>query len=141
MRIESILAQGLQTAPAAIALGADSPLLTSDHLAIALRSLEHADAVIGPCDDGGFYLLGVHTCPDGLLDQIAWSCERTLQQTQERLQTAGMQVETIGPSFDIDNVSDLHRLYTELGALPGEVAPHTRHWFQEVSWSASSFRP
>ncbi len=66
-RIEGILQRALEIAPAAIALGADTPLLTAHHLAEAMEQLESGNAVLGPCDDGGFYLLGLRSCPGGVL--------------------------------------------------------------------------
>src|SRR5437764_3179133 len=57
-RIESILQRGIKIAPAAIALGADSPLLSARDLKQAVQELASGNAVLGPCEDGGFYLLG-----------------------------------------------------------------------------------
>jgi hypothetical protein len=41
---------------------------------------------------------------------------------------------------DIDALADLERLRDELQSLPHDVAPQTRKWFDETSWSASSFQ-
>ena len=65
-RIERILTRALLQAPAAIAVGADSPTLTAAHLAAALDALKTNDAVLGPSMDGGFYLLGLRKCRPGL---------------------------------------------------------------------------
>lgn len=137
LRIECILRRGLETARAAIALGADTPLVTSAHLIQAIDCLKSGDAVIGPCDDGGFYLLGMRCCPPSLLAGINWSTEHTLRETELRLRAHGMNAARISTVFDVDNVADLQRLCSELRKLPSEVAPQTRQWLDETTWSAS----
>ncbi len=136
-RIEGILRRGLATAPAAIALGADSPLLTSAHLEEAVECLTDRDAVLGPCEDGGFYLLGVHHCPPGLFADLPWSREDTCERTSHRLEMNGMSVGRISSLFDVDTIAELEQLREQLEHLPLEIAPETRRWFAESSWSAS----
>jgi rSAM/selenodomain-associated transferase 1 len=133
-RIESILGCGLGIAPAVIALGADTPLFTHSHLADVLEQLESGNAVLGPCDDGGFFLLALHSCPPGLLAGIPWSCERTCDATEMRLRSCGMQVARIRSSFDIDMPADVHRLRRELADLPPEIAPRTRKLLDAREW-------
>ncbi len=136
-RIESILRRGLTTASAVIALGADSPLLTRTHIDEAIEFLGAGHAVLGPTDDGGFYLLGVCDCPHGMLADVPWSSEETCEQTRLRLQTYGMSVATVKSSFDIDTIAELERLRDELDHLPKEIAPQTRAWLADTLWSAS----
>ena len=136
-RIESILRRGLQSAPAAIALGADSPLLTPTHLQQALESLATDDAVLGPSEDGGFYLLGMHHCPPGVLADLPWSSEETCARTEQRLRSHGMSVATIPSLSDVDTVADLEQLRGQLAVASPDIAPQTRSWLSETSWSAS----
>jgi len=133
-RIESILQRGLGITPAAIALGADTPLLTRCDLANAMEQLESGNAVLGPCDDGGFYLLGLHSCSSGLLAGIPWSCRYTCAATEARLGSHGMKVARIRSSFDIDTAADVHRLRRELEDLPPEIAPRTRKLLDALEW-------
>jgi len=133
-RIESILQRGLGITPAAIALGADTPLLTRCDLAEAMEQLESGNAVLGPCDDGGFYLLGVRSCSSGLLAGIPWSCPHTCAATEARLNSHGMKVARIRSSFDIDTPADVHRLWRELHNLSPEIAPRTRKVLDAVEW-------
>jgi len=137
LRIECILRRGLETAAAVIALGADTPLVTVVHLRQAIDCLKSGDAVVGPCDDGGFYLLGVRRCPPGLLFGINWSTEHTLRETELRLRAHAMNTARIPTVFDVDTVADLQRLCSELRNLPPEIAPQTRQWLDETAWSAS----
>ncbi|MDQ2774100.1 MAG: TIGR04282 family arsenosugar biosynthesis glycosyltransferase [Acidobacteriota bacterium] len=137
-RIEQILRRGLSDAPAAIALGADSPLLTPAHVNDALHQLETSDAVIGPCCDGGFYLLGLHHCPPGLLQNVPWSTAETCEKTARQLRSQGMSVCQLEVLSDVDTLPDLHALYNLMQEAPPEIAPFTRQWFaREFEWLAS----
>lgn len=136
-RIEGILRRGLEIAPAAIALGADSPLVTSCDLSQAIEKLASGNAVLGPCEDGGFYLLGLNSCPHGVLAAIPWSCEVTCDATESQLTSIGMKVTRIRAGFDIDTPADIQQLRRELDCVPPEVAPRTRKWLDEIAWSAS----
>ena len=140
LRIESILQRALCDAPAAIALGADSPLVITRHLRDAINRLESSDAVIGPSRDGGFYLLGVRRCPCGLLQNLPWSTAETAQRTQDRLQLHQMSVSELETLLDVDTPDDIQSLYSELSTASPVIAPATRQWLREFQWSASSFR-
>jgi hypothetical protein len=143
-RIESILRRALREAPAAIALGADSPLVTANHLRKAFQELRYADSVIGPSCDGGFYLLGLRRCPSGLLQRLPWSTAETRQKTEERLYSQGMIIGRLETLSDIDTLADLQSLHAQLQIASPGIAPATRQWFtehssflRELQWSAS----
>lgn len=110
------LARGIQKAlddegaPWVIAIGADSPGMPSSLLSGAIRALDEADSVLGPCDDGGFYLLGLRRCPAGLLDDLPWSEATTFGATLARLRERGLTTAILGAFFDIDRPDDIERL-------------------------------
>jgi hypothetical protein len=99
--------------------------------------LETHDAVVGPADDGGFYWLAVRRCPEGLLDEVTWSCATTCEQTRGRLARAGMRVATLRSRFDVDTPADLSRLAHYLRATP-EAMPHTRSFLASAANRAIS---
>ncbi|WP_224241788.1 TIGR04282 family arsenosugar biosynthesis glycosyltransferase [Hyalangium gracile] len=115
-RMETILHRGMQVCPAVMALGADSPGLPRACLEAAHAALADADAVFGPSEDGGFYLLGLRRLPVGALANLPWSQAETLARTEERLKSLGLTVARVEPFFDVDVPADLERLETELGA-------------------------
>lgn len=123
-RIERVLRRALAAAPFAIALGADTPGLPPSFLALARARLEVSRAVIGPCDDGGFYLLGLCGCPEGLLEGVPWSSAETYAATLERLRAFGLEPALLPTWFDVDTPADLERL-RELLASGRANAPHT----------------
>ena len=123
-RIERILTRALTQAPLAMVLGADSPGLPASFLERAREALQSADAVLGPCDDGGFYLLGVRECPAGLLAGIPWSQSSTFKCTLDRLNEGGLKTIVLDPWYDIDRPEDLEYLCNQF-ARRAIVAPNT----------------
>jgi rSAM/selenodomain-associated transferase 1 len=109
-RLQRVFRRALAEAPLAFAVGSDSPGLPPTRLDHARCALAHADAVLGPCEDGGFYLLGLRRCPEGLLEQLPWSSQDTFHRTRERLERAGLAPVLLPPWFDIDEMPDLDRL-------------------------------
>ena len=109
-RLERVLRRALQTYPFAIAIGTDIPGLPLSRLDDAREALHTADAVIGPADDGGFYLIGVSACPHGLLDSVPWSAPDTCACTLDRLAQHHLNTTVIDSWFDVDEPADLEAL-------------------------------
>lgn len=132
-RMERVLERALSTSSRALALGADSPGLPLAFISEALSSLQAYDAVLGPADDGGFYLLGLRACPAGLLTGLPWSAPDTRERTVERLRSHRLDVSLLRSWFDVDTVADLTRLSRMLAT--GEVvAPATAQALRQLSW-------
>jgi len=91
-------------------LGADTPGLPRALLEQARVALQDADAVVGPGCDGGFYLLGLRHCPEGLLEGLPWSQTNTLDALLERLEQFQLETRSIESWFDVDHPEDLERL-------------------------------
>lgn len=123
-RLERVFNQGLRDGAAVVALGADSPGLPLTHLQAAIDLLPAHDAVIGPADDGGFYLLGLRSCPQRLFDDIALSTSSACSEVVSALRRRGLSVHTLPSWFDVDEPDDLRRLAQWLGHNP-ERAPQT----------------
>lgn len=115
-RIERVLRRALGSAPRAIAMGADTPGLPIAALEHAHEALRTADAAIGPTDDGGFYLLALRACPEGLLAGLPWSASDTFAATLARLRERGLTTVVLDAWFDIDRPADLERLRGLLAA-------------------------
>ncbi len=131
-RLERILRRALKTSPFAIAIGSDTPGLPRRFLEQARAALQEADAVIGPCEDGGFFLLGLRKSPRALLSGIPWSQSDTFSQTLANLKAAGMDVRILDAWFDVDRPEDLERLRMKMAA--GEVsAPRTNDMLKRLA--------
>ena len=130
-RIEQVLRAALVQSPSALAIGADAPALPARLLEGARAALGRADAVLGPAEDGGFYLLGLNRCPKGLLADLPWSSPETCLRTAQRLREHGFRVEELEPWFDVDRPADLDRLRREI-ERGGIVAPRTALVLREL---------
>lgn len=110
----------------AIAVDSDSPTLPMAYVAEAARVLATAaaDVVLGPCDDGGYYLIGVRAPCPRLFEGIPWSTPAVLPLTLERAREVGLHVNILPAWFDVDTESDLRRLHDEM--LTGGGPPRTR---------------
>lgn len=124
-RQERVLRRALQSHSRVLAIGTDAPTLPAEILRTAFAQLLEHDATLTPAADGGYCLLGVRCCPDGLLDDIPWSAADTAMHTVSRLQGLGLSVALTNPWYDIDTVDDLRRLQHELMAPGAGVAAHT----------------
>ena len=131
-RLERVLRRALKTSPFAIAIGSDTPGLPRRFLEQAFSALRDADAVIGACEDGGFFLLGLRKCPPGLLAGIPWSQRDTFSHTLAKLKAAGLDVRLLDAWFDVDQPQDLERLRAAITA--GEVsAPRTKETLERLA--------
>jgi rSAM/selenodomain-associated transferase 2 len=123
-----------------IAIGADSPGLPTKYLEQAREALERADAVVGPSEDGGFYLLGLRKCPTGLLSGIPWSAPTTCLETIAKLQAAGLTVYILDDWFDVDTAQDLEKLNALITAKRIE-APKTQLFLETHAWRWPGVQP
>jgi len=131
-RIEHTVRKALLESRGAIAVGADTPGITAAILQNAIHRLKSRDAVLGPTDDGGYYLLGLRRCPRHLLRDIRWSHSATLADTLARFQQFGMGHSLLPRWFDLDTPEDLARVRSLLAA--GEIAaPHLRRVLASIS--------
>ncbi len=124
-RMERVVRAALRTSDAAIVVGTDIPGLGDDDARLAATALQTHDAVLGPSRDGGFYLMGLKRCPEGLLAGVSWSCAETFDETRRRLTCAGMSVALLPRRFDVDESEDLRHLQEFLDSNPTAM-PCTR---------------
>jgi rSAM/selenodomain-associated transferase 1 len=112
--------------PAACVLSSDTPTLPPAILARAADLLLQDDArrvVLGACDDGGYYLLGMRTLHVGLFAGIAWSTDTVADVTRDRAAALGLELIELPPWYDIDDGASLLRL---AGDQNGYAAPRSR---------------
>src|SRR5947209_2536528 len=106
-----------------IVIGSDSPHIRPDIITQTIEALEHADVVLGPADDGGYYLIAMHK-PYDVFSGIPMSTSVVAQMTIEAAQRQGLSVRLLEPLFDIDELPDLLRL-TQLLQADRTLAPVT----------------
>jgi rSAM/selenodomain-associated transferase 1 len=116
---------------AALLVGSDIPLLTTSHLTTACGALEAgADLVLGPADDGGYYLIGMRRADMRVFEGIAWSTASVLADTVRTADRLGLTRTHIDRAYDIDTIDDLRRLERELVSASAAVAPNLRRWLR-----------
>ena len=104
---EAALADGARTP---VLIGSDSPTLPSNLLRAGQRLLATHDVVLGPAEDGGYYLVGMNRPQLAIFEGIDWGESVVLEQTLARAASAGLRVATLPYWYDIDTADDLARL-------------------------------
>ena len=103
----------------ALIVGSDCPLLAVGDLELAMRRLaEGCDAVLGPAEDGGYYLIGLRRPEPRVFQGVAWGGEQVLEQTRARLRMLGLRWQEIAPHWDVDRPEDLERLRADPALRP-----------------------
>jgi rSAM/selenodomain-associated transferase 1 len=112
--IQSMLADGYA---AACVLNSDSPTLPTALLVQAAQALLRPGerAVLGPAEDGGYYLLGMTAAHAHLFAEIAWSTDNVAAATRMRAAELGLELVELAPWYDVDDHSSLARLLDETG--------------------------
>ena len=107
---------------AACVLNSDGPTLPTAHLvrAAELLALPGDRAVLGPAEDGGYYLLGLKTAHARLFADIAWSTADVAARTRARAASIGLPLVELPAWYDIDDGAALAQL---LASGDGEAAP------------------
>jgi hypothetical protein len=111
-------------------IDSDSPTVSAECFATAAKTLnaESDTVVLGPCEDGGYYLIGINRPHRELFERIDWSTERVLDQTMQRASDIGIEPKLLPTGYDVDDRPALQRLCVELLGQPASelVAPRTR---------------
>lgn len=89
-----------------VLIGGDIPSVQQGHIAEAFQQLGRQDLVFGPATDGGFWLVGKRgRVPDGLFENVRWSCPTTLEDA--RLSAGAARIGYVATLSDVDTVKDL----------------------------------
>jgi rSAM/selenodomain-associated transferase 1 len=114
-----------------VIMNSDGPTLPVTSLTQAFQSLtDDVDVVLGPCDDGGYYLIGLKRPAPRLLREVRMSTPAVVAATLALAAEEGLQVELLPVWYDVDDAASLARLVTELAQAPPEVARHTRAFLE-----------
>ncbi len=92
-----------------VMVGTDCPDLSTTILQQAFDALEENKIVLGPSEDGGYYLIGMNGFHPELLQDIEWSTDRVLEQTIEKCKKYEKTFALLPTLNDIDNEEDLRR--------------------------------
>jgi len=129
-----------------VIIDADSPTLPRAYLTGAFDELARPGErmVLGPAEDGGYYLIGLRRPHRRLFEEITWSSDRVLAETLERAREIDLEVSLLPMWYDVDDSATLERLKGEVSGgngfqrLNASEAPHTRRFIEE-RWPRDSY--
>jgi len=113
-----------------VAFNSDSPHLPVSVLGSAFDALTAHDLVVGPTEDGGYYLVGAKVAHPTLFGGDGMGTQSALEVLLARARELQLSVGFTVPFYDIDVEGDLTRLATELQLAPAR-APRTAAWLKE----------
>ena len=122
-----------------IAFNSDSPHLPRSVLEGAFEALRVHDIVVGPTQDGGYYLVGAKTSHPTLFAGDGMGTSSALERLLSRVRALELSVSVVDPFYDIDISDDLVRLAADLLPAP-ERAPRTAMWLKEWQRAAAQLR-
>ncbi len=101
---------------AACLIDSDSPTLPSSALRAAVAELARPGerVVLGPSDDGGYYLIGMKRAESQLFERVRWSTQHVYAETVERVHEAKMELVELPKWYDVDDAATLAILEREL---------------------------
>ncbi len=111
--------------------GSDLPTLPLPifHRALRLAASSQVDVIIGPSEDGGYYLMGLRAPCPALFANMTWSTSEVLAETVRRATALGLHIAYLPTWYDIDTPADLTRLRAALTHPYTNTLHHTRAFF------------
>ena len=127
--LTSYLLRGYQRV---VIMDSDSPTLPPVYLSHAFHALsDGADVVLGPCDDGGYYLIGLRKPAPRLLREVHMSTPTVAAETIALAKEENLNLVTLPIWYDVDDAASLSRLRQEIEALHPSMAVYTRQFLQQ----------
>lgn len=121
----------------AAVLSSDTPFVDPTELAAGFRALDAgADIALGPCDDGGYYVMHTRAPEPDLLIPIRMSTPTVLADTLAAAQRHSKRVALLAGTTDIDTPDDLLAIKARLSGLPAHSAPRTQSWLH--AWQGAT---
>ncbi len=133
-RLAHVLSEALrQGYEQVVAINADGPTLPAHLIADAFDQLDapDVDVVLGPTEDGGYYLIGWKQPHPRLVTDVEMSTPSVLNDTLRVAHELGLEVRTLDPWYDVDEPADLDRLVDDIIAGVA-CGPHTLAMLSDV---------
>ncbi len=117
----------------AVIVGADSPWIGRKRIRLALNWLDSSEVVLGPAEDGGYYLIGARRLVPQIFRGIPWSTPRVLELTLHALDREQIRYRLLPHDFDLDRAQDLRHIAQMLRLGDGR-AENLARWL--AKWNA-----
>lgn len=95
-------------------IGSDCYALDEKAIEQAFNALENHDVVLGPSNDGGYYLLGMNQLHPELFKNKEWSTESVAPETIQDFKSLNLKYSLLEELTDIDNEEDLKTIPKEI---------------------------
>jgi len=105
-KIKSALSQQFHSFDKVCVIGSDCLELSQEILESAFKVLDKYDIVIGPANDGGYYLIGMKQIHHTLFEDMTWSTDHVFSDTINRAKNAGLSYSSLPTLTDIDTEED-----------------------------------
>lgn len=92
-----------------LAVGTDCPGLAPEDIADAFAALAGNEVVLGPAEDGGYWLIGLRQPAPALFEGIPWSTDQVFTATEAKARASGKSVAILRRQLDIDTLEDWRR--------------------------------
>ena len=115
-----------------IVIDSDTPTLPTAYLvqALSLIAAHQNDVVLGPTEDGGYYLIGLRQSHRELFERMPWSTSQVFPETRRRSEQSGLTVACTASWYDVDTPEDLERLMASLDHIQNGIAQQTRQFLR-----------
>lgn len=109
-----------------VLIGTDSPDLPPLYIEQAFDRLDQRDVVLGPCQDGGYYLIGLKQPNHNIFQGIGWSGKDVLSDTIKKIKENKLTHFLLDKWYDVDNPQDFNAFKKRVRW--GKTAKHTRKY-------------
>ncbi len=116
----------------AVIIGSDLPMIDHDTIRQALQQLDDSDAVFGPTDDGGYYLIAMKSPQPVLFTDVEWSTETVLAKTRENAASANISLSFLDQKADLDTINEVSALWQKLSQSTSHNIPRTFTVLQRI---------
>lgn len=113
-----------------IILSCDAPQISSSTISKAYNALDSYDVVIGPADDGGYYLLGLKS-PAQIFEKLPWGSDNLLKEQIRQIKEKGLTYVYMNKEPDVDTLEELKTMKEN---LKKEDAPETYEYMKEIDF-------
>ena len=116
-RMAGFFAEGLKANSKVILIGSDTPDIAPSRIQQAVETLDKKDVVLGPCQDGGYYLIGMRKMVPEIFTGIPWSTGKVLENTVDILNKLQIEFGLLPTMQDVDELPNLKRLRDDLAGM------------------------
>lgn len=106
-----------------VIIGSDCPYIRAEDIQTAWAKLETHDLVLGPAEDGGYWLIGLREPQPAVFNGIEWSSSTVLSETLSRAKALGLKISLLRTLSDVDTRQDWERFIS--AAAPNRTPPQS----------------